>query len=84
MTALRKLREAGCRRPDVRTARNRQTSVIEPAFHDLVTVQGDGDTTVADLVGEYTQTGDGRYVLIHGPWSARCAKVGPCSLTMPP
>ena len=27
-------------------------------------VQGDGDTTVADFVGEYTQTDDGRYVFV--------------------
>lgn len=37
------------------------------AFGDLITVPGDGDTTVADLVGEYTQTPDGRYVFVHGP-----------------
>ena len=35
--------------------------------HTTFTVQGDGDTTVADLVGEYTQTPDGRYVFVHGP-----------------
>src|SRR4029078_6760217 len=34
---------------------------------DLLTVAGDGDTTVADLVGEYTQTPEGRYVFVHGP-----------------
>ena len=40
---------------------------MEAAFPDLLTVQGDGDTTVADFVGEYTQTDDGRYVFVHGP-----------------
>ena len=44
-----------------------KTSVIEAAFPDLLTVAGDGDTTVADLVGEYTQTPEGRYVFVHGP-----------------
>jgi hypothetical protein len=44
-----------------------KTSVVEAAFGDLVTIQGDGDTTVADLVGEYTQTPDGRFVFVHGP-----------------
>ena len=47
--------------------RHRKTSVIEAAFPDLITVAGDGDTTVADLVGEYTQTPEGRYVFVHGP-----------------
>ena len=41
--------------------------MVEAAFPDLVTVQGDGDITVADLVGEYNQTPDGRYVFVHGP-----------------
>ncbi len=44
-----------------------KTSVVEAAFADLVTVAGDGDTAVADFVGEYTQTPDGRYVFVHGP-----------------
>ncbi|MEV0538201.1 AAA family ATPase [Nocardia salmonicida] len=44
-----------------------KTSLIEAAYGDLLTVQGDGDTTVADLVGEYTQTPDGTFVFVHGP-----------------
>ena len=44
-----------------------KTSVVEAAFPDLVTVAGDGDTAVADFVGEYTQTAEGRYVFVHGP-----------------
>lgn len=45
-----------------------KTSLIEAAFgDDLFTVQGDGDTTVADLVGEYTQNPDGTFVFVHGP-----------------
>ena len=30
-------------------------------------MQGDGDTTVGDLVGEYTQNPDGTYRFVHGP-----------------
>jgi MoxR-like ATPase len=67
VTALRKLREAGVAALMYGPPGTGKTSVIEAAFPDLLTVQGDGDTTVADLVGEYTQTGDGRYVFIHGP-----------------
>ncbi|MGS2809267.1 MULTISPECIES: ATP-binding protein [Nocardia] len=44
-----------------------KTSLIEAAYGDLLTVQGDGDTTVADFVGEYTQTPDGRFVFVDGP-----------------
>ena len=67
VTALRKLRDAGVAALMYGPPGTGKTSVIEAAFPDLVTVQGDGDTTVADLVGEYTQTGDGRYVFVHGP-----------------
>ncbi|BDU04520.1 AAA family ATPase [Nocardia cyriacigeorgica] len=44
-----------------------KTSLIEAAFGDLLTVQGDGDTTVADFVGEYTQAPDGTFIFVHGP-----------------
>ncbi|QBS41352.1 AAA family ATPase [Nocardia sp. CS682] len=44
-----------------------KTSLIEAAYPDLLTVQGDADTTVADFVGEYIQTPDGRYEFVHGP-----------------
>ncbi|WP_433524061.1 AAA family ATPase [Nocardia pseudovaccinii] len=44
-----------------------KTSLIEAAFGDLLTMQGDGDTTVADFVGEYTQAPDGTFVFVHGP-----------------
>lgn len=67
VTALRKLREAGVAALMYGPPGTGKTSVIEAAFPDLVTVQGDGDTTVADLVGEYTQTPDGRYMFVHGP-----------------
>ncbi|GAA1966512.1 hypothetical protein GCM10009838_25350 [Catenulispora subtropica] len=44
-----------------------KTSVIEAAFDDLITVAGDGDTTVADFLGEYTQREDGGYEFVYGP-----------------
>ena len=44
-----------------------KTSLIEAAFPDLITVAGDGDTTAADLVGEYTQNPDGTFAFIYGP-----------------
>jgi nitric oxide reductase NorQ protein len=67
VTALRKLRAAGVPALLYGPPGTGKTSVVEAAFTDLVTVPGDGDTTVADLVGEYTQTPDGRYVFVHGP-----------------
>ncbi|MEV8023025.1 AAA family ATPase [Streptomyces sp. NPDC086554] len=44
-----------------------KTSLIEAAFGDLITVAGDGDTTVGDLVGEYTQDERGGYEFVYGP-----------------
>lgn len=44
-----------------------KTSLIEAAYGDLLTVQGDCDTTVADFVGEYTQNPDGSFAFVHGP-----------------
>jgi MoxR-like ATPase len=44
-----------------------KTSLVEAAFPDLITVAGDGDTTVGDLIGEYTQDDDGGYVFQYGP-----------------
>ena len=67
VTALAKLRDAGIPALLYGPPGTGKTSVVEAAFGDLVTVQGDGDTTVADLVGEYTQTPDGRFVFVHGP-----------------
>jgi MoxR-like ATPase len=67
VTVLRRLRVAGVSALLYGPPGTGKTSVVEAAFADLVTVQGDGDTTVADLVGEYTQTPDGRYVFVHGP-----------------
>ncbi|RAS58978.1 dynein-related subfamily AAA family protein [Lentzea atacamensis] len=67
VTALQRLREAGVAALLYGPPGTGKTSVVEAAFPDLLTVQGDGDTTVADFVGEYTQTDDGRYVFVHGP-----------------
>jgi len=67
VTALRRLREAGIPALLYGPPGTGKTSVVEAAFGDLITVAGDGDTTVADFVGEYTQTPDGRYVFVHGP-----------------
>ena len=67
MTALRRLREAGVPALLYGPPGTGKTSVVEAAFGDLVTVAGDGDTAVADFVGEYTQTPEGRYVFVHGP-----------------
>jgi nitric oxide reductase NorQ protein len=67
VTALRRLRAAGVPALLYGPPGTGKTSVVEAAFPDLVTVAGDGDTTVADFVGEYTQTPDGRYVFVHGP-----------------
>ncbi|MCK9903604.1 AAA family ATPase [Parafrankia colletiae] len=45
-----------------------KTSLIEAAFgDDLITIAGDGDTQTSDLIGEYTQTPNGRYEFVHGP-----------------
>src|SRR5436305_1571222 len=67
VTALRKLRAAGVSALLYGPPGTGKTTVVEAAFPDLITVPGNGDTTVADLVGEYTQTPDGRYVFVHGP-----------------
>jgi MoxR-like ATPase len=67
VTALQKLRDAGVAALMYGPPGTGKTSVIEAAFGDLVTIQGDGDTTVADIVGEYTQTPDGKFVFVPGP-----------------
>lgn len=67
VTALRKLRAANVPALMYGPPGTGKTSVIEAAFGDLITIQGDGDTTVADIVGEYTQTPDGKFVFVHGP-----------------
>ena len=65
--ALRRLRAAGVPALLYGPPGTGKTSLIEAAFPDLITVAGDGDTTAADLVGEYTQNPDGTFAFIYGP-----------------
>ncbi|TLQ48193.1 AAA family ATPase [Streptomyces marianii] len=65
--ALRKLREAQVAVLLYGPPGTGKTSLIEAAFPDLITVAGDGDTTVGDLIGEYTQDASGGYEFIYGP-----------------
>ncbi|AKA06858.1 regulatory protein [Streptomyces noursei ZPM] len=65
--ALHKLREAGVAVLLYGPPGTGKTSLIEAAFPDLITVAGDGDTTVGDLIGEYTQDANGGYEFIYGP-----------------
>jgi nitric oxide reductase NorQ protein len=65
--ALRKLRAAGVPALLYGPPGTGKTSLVEAAFPDLITVAGDGDTTVGDLLGEYTQRPDGTYEFIYGP-----------------
>lgn len=65
--ALRRLRKAGVPVLLYGPPGTGKTSLIEAAFQDLITVAGDGDTTVGDLIGEYTQGEHGGYEFIYGP-----------------
>ncbi|MBO3682932.1 AAA family ATPase [Streptomyces sp. NEAU-YJ-81] len=65
--ALRCLRKAGVSVLLYGPPGTGKTSLIEAAFEDLITVAGDGDTTVGDLIGEYTQDEHGGYEFIYGP-----------------
>jgi Branched-chain amino acid ATP-binding cassette transporter/ABC transporter len=53
--ALRTLRDAGVPALPYGPPGTGKTSLVEAAFPDLITVAGVGDTTAADLVGEFTQ-----------------------------
>jgi hypothetical protein len=64
---LRRLREAGIPALLYGPPGTGKTSLVEAAYPDLITVAGDGDTTVADLVGEYTQNTRGGYEFVYGP-----------------
>ena len=65
--ALRRLREAQVPVLLYGPPGTGKTSLIEAAFPDLITVAGDGDTTVGDLIGEYTQDAGGGYEFVYGP-----------------
>jgi len=67
VTALQRLRDAGVPALLYGPPGTGKTSVVEAAFNDCLTVQGDGDTVVADLVGDYTKTPGGDFVFVHGP-----------------
>ncbi|WP_020663110.1 AAA family ATPase [Amycolatopsis benzoatilytica] len=67
VTALRRLREANVSALMYGPPGTGKTSVVEAAFDDLVTIQGDSDTVTDDFVGSYTQTPDGRYEFAYGP-----------------
>ena len=67
VAALRALRAAGIPALLYGPPGTGKTSLVEAAFPDLITVSGDGDTTVADFVGEYTQRPDGTYEFVYGP-----------------
>jgi nitric oxide reductase NorQ protein len=65
-----------------------KTSLVEAAFDDLVTVAGDGDTAVADFVGEYTQTDAGAFTFVYGPLvtamtEGRCLFIDDATLISP-
>lgn len=44
-----------------------KTSLLEAAFPDLITLAGDEDTAVGDLVGDYVPDGSGGYRWVDGP-----------------
>jgi nitric oxide reductase NorQ protein len=67
VAALRRLRDAGIPALLYGPPGTGKTSLVEAAFPDLITVAGDGDTTVADFIGEYTQADDGKYEFVYGP-----------------
>ncbi|WP_344597817.1 AAA family ATPase [Actinomadura vinacea] len=65
--ALRRLREASIPALLYGPPGTGKTSLVEAAFPDLITVAGDGDTAVADFIGEYTQAPGGGYEFVYGP-----------------
>jgi nitric oxide reductase NorQ protein len=65
--ALRKLRDAGIPALLYGPPGTGKTSLVEAAFPDVITVAGDGDTTVADFIGEYVQRPDGTFDWADGP-----------------
>ncbi len=65
--ALRALRAAGIPALLYGPPGTGKTSLVEAAFPDVITIAGDGDTTVADFAGEYTQRPDGTYEWVNGP-----------------
>ncbi len=89
VTALRKLRTHGIPVLLYGPPGTGKTSLIEAAYPDLITVAGDGDTTVADFVGEYTQAPGGKgYAFVYGPLvtamtQGRCLFIDDATLISP-
>ncbi|TDE10858.1 AAA family ATPase [Actinomadura sp. 6K520] len=88
VAALRRLREAGIAALLYGPPGTGKTSLVEAAFPDLITVAGDGDTAVADFVGEYTQAPDGGYEFVYGPLvtamsQGRCLFIDDATLISP-
>ena len=67
VNVLRALRSAGIPAMLYGPPGTGKTSMIEAAFDDLITVAGDNETSVGDLLGEYTQNPDGTYSFVQGP-----------------
>lgn len=44
-----------------------KTALVDAVFEDLVTVQGSGETEVADFIGGWTQNTDGTFTWVDGP-----------------
>jgi MoxR-like ATPase len=86
--ALRKLREAGVPVLLYGPPGTGKTSLVEAAHPDLITIAGDGDTTVGDIIGEYTQAPGGGYEFIYGPLvramvEGRCLFIDDATLISP-
>ncbi|MEV0269832.1 MoxR family ATPase [Hamadaea sp. NPDC050747] len=64
---LRRLRTAGIPALLYGPPGTGKTSLLEAAFPDLITLAGDEDTTVGDLVGDYVPDGAGGYRWVDGP-----------------
>ncbi|MBA9005883.1 AAA family ATPase [Thermomonospora cellulosilytica] len=88
VNALRKLREAGVAVLLYGPPGTGKTSLIEAAYPDAITIAGDGDTTVSDFVGEYTQKPDGTFEFVYGPLiramvEGRCLFIDDATLISP-
>ena len=44
-----------------------KTASVEAAFPDVITLEGDGDTTVDEFIGSWVQNPDGSYEWVDGP-----------------
>ncbi|OHV40847.1 AAA family ATPase [Pseudofrankia sp. EUN1h] len=86
--ALRKLRAAGVPVLLYGPPGTGKTSLVEAAHPDLITIAGDGDTTVGDFLGEYTQAPGGGYEFVYGPLvramiEGRCLFIDDATLISP-